>query len=572
MASNKVTSLVIHYSLLAITCLCLSPVIFSQPFAECADTSHWLRSGSHRKEILKQFNAPNITEECFCSMVSQLNSFDPKLLEDSTAAVFASRSVKGRFSPALFLCLSRNDSLVNNKKIWSAAAQAWADASVIPVYGVLASYSEGGRMPAADSLYRALDAVGMLDVHDNLRWARIKSLLGDYRGAASLYCKVIAADRRMLYPAMGQMGQLFIDTDSRELLTALEEFRTCALGLESGDTAYFRNWLADFYSRAAIYDKEIEILASLDIPSSPVNNKLADIARTHFSKRRYRHAANSAALAFERLEKGQPRSNAAFIAHQSYMRLGIRDSALVWLKRAELTDNAAKIQAAALNQETGHLQAALTLIDSLSPSLSKDTLIIRQYLFSKEVDKALNYASSALTSWRQHPREKGLWRARCFIFSGQPLAAVSAMDSVSFSAAWHGSAQLLRYKYQLQMLADDKAALKTWAEIEYLIFIEDLTAAVQKLKVYTPAGAAGEMIVLRVGQQLVNSGRTTEAFETLDLVKNSELTSEFLYFKAEVLYSANRKEEARAAAGKLLTDFPADVFAQKARILLSRID
>jgi len=436
----------------------------------------------------------------------------------------------------------------------------------------LPANSEGGRLPIADSLYRILDAAGKLDVHDYLRWGRVKSLLEDYSGAAEQYCKAITADGRMVHPAVTHMGQFFLDAGSDEQTKALNSFKSCILSLEAADTAFFRNWLADLYRRSGAYDNEIEILSELDIPSLPSGRRLADIARDHFTKRRYRHAVNSGSLAYRRIEHGAQRLNTAFIVYQAYMQLGIRDSALVWLKHSGLTDAGAISAAAGLYQETGHLAAAAALIDSLPPSLSKDTLLIRQRLFSNEIVKALNLASSPLPSWSRHPQEKGLWQARCFIFSGLAERAVSVMDSVKFLASWHGSAELLRYKYWLQKFSDDRTALSTWGNLEYFIYIGDLTSAIERVKIYNPKGAAGEMMTVRVANPLMRDGQAKEALSVLDLVKESIGTPEYLYVKAEALFDTGRADEARAVAAKLLKDFPADVFAQKARILVSRIN
>ena len=453
-------------------------------------------------------------------------------------------------------------------------AQVWSESIDVTqqIRRSLLNNSDGGKLPIADSLYRVLDASGELDVHDYLRWGRVKSLLEDYSGAADLYCKAAAADARMVYAAVTQMGQFFSDIVSDEQLAALNNFKICILSLEAADTVYLRNWLADLYRRSGVYDSEIKVLVELDIPSSPVARRLADAARDHLSKRRYRYAANSAVLAYGRLEQGAQRTNTALIAYQSYMRLGVRDSALIWLKRPGLTDTAAKAAAAGLYQETGHLASAAALIDSMNASLSKDTLLIRQRLFSNEIDKALSLASSNLLSWRQHPREKCLWQTRCLIFSGKAEHAVPVIDSVKFSASWHASAELLRYKYWLQKLSGESGASSTWGNLEYLIYTGNLTLAVQKLKDYGLSGDTGEMMAVRAAGALMREGSITEALLVLDLVKNSAGSPEYLYFRAEALFNAGRKDDARVTAGKLLTDFPTDVFAQKARILLSKID
>jgi TolA-binding protein len=85
------------------------------------------------------------------------------------------------------------------------------------------------------------------------------------------------------------------------------------------------------------------------------------------------------------------------------------------------------------------------------------------------------------------------------------------------------------------------------------------------------------MLVIRLSRALAKSARFTEALEALELVGGSrgdvksENTPEYLYFMADMLNETGRRDEARATANKILKDFPTNIFAQKARILLTRI-
>jgi tetratricopeptide (TPR) repeat protein len=460
---------------------------------------------------------------------------------------------------------------------------------------LLADNSEGGKIPAADTLYGVLDAAGRLDAGELLSYGRVKCLIGDYRAAAAIYCRA-AADKRLEPVAVTQMEQLFADADSAQRLAAVRGFRNCALSRPDADTAFYRNRIADFYGRHGHFGEEVSILKALNTPLSPTGNRLAAIAKAHFSARRYRFAAVAAAAAYDKLEENdQTRAAAALTAYQAYSQLNARDSALAWLRLSGAADKDARIQAVALNQEAGRHEEAAGLLEALPASLSKDTLAIRGHIFAGEMGKALNrIAVSTTPSWVISPRERMLWRARCLIFQGQPYDAAPMLDSLKFMASWQGTSEVLRYKYWLQKLDEDGAprgAPAAWGKLEYCIYTGDLSAAAKDLKdffdtagglggaggslkglfdIKAGTGAVGEALAVRLSGALSSRSRHAEALEALEAVADGR-TPEYLYARAEALKELGRHDDARNAAQRILKEHPADVFAQKARILLANI-
>ena len=454
------------------------------------------------------------------------------------------------------------------------------------IINLIHKHSDGAGLPTADTLYRILDSAGRLNAHELLRYGRVKSLIGQYREAARIYCRAATGDQRLEHAAMTQMGNLLADADSTEKAAATRIFERCALAAPNADTAMFRNWLADFCGNQGLFEQEISILTRLHTTESPSDRRLADAAKRHFSNRRYRLAANAAAAAHKHSDEPQRRSDAAFTAYQSYLQLRIRDSALIWLDLSGINDKDAKIQAVTLNQETGHLETAATLIDSLPASLSKDTLTVRQLIFAGDPTRALAaITTSKSNAWTLNTRERNLWRGRCLIFNGQPHEAMPILDSIRFAPNWHAAAEVLRYKYWVQKLDDNRNALDTWGKLEHAIYTGSHTTAIRLLKGRKMQGEAGEMLAIRLAKALKQASHHAEALEILELAaggpdygikginrKNTHTPGpEYLYLKAEMLYETGRQEEAKAVAQKILTDFPLDIFAQKARVLLAKI-
>jgi tetratricopeptide (TPR) repeat protein len=406
-----------------------------------------------------------------------------------------------------------------------------------------------------------------------MRFGRERCLHKDYLAAAEVYCWAASVGRNIVHAVMTNMGRYFADADSAGRDAALEMFMNCALSDAPADTAAIRDWIAAYYGRHGHFEREITTLARLNLPTAPSGRRLADVAKTHFANRRYRHAATAATAAYEHIEEEESnrRNGTAFVAHQAYLQLGIRDSALAWLQISGITGRDAQFQAAALNQETGHLEAAAELINSMTPSITKDTLLVRQRIFEGIPGMALSEMSeSRSVTWARHPQERLLWRARCMIFGGRAHEASSTIDSIRFSAAWHGASETLRYRYWIQKLDGNANMLNAWGKLEHLIYIGDLTGASRTFIGYGITGEAGEMMAVRVSRELTRAARHSEALLTLESIQGGK-GPEYLYFLAEALHGAGRTEEAREIVNKILMEFPSDIFAQKARILLMQI-
>ncbi|MFP4013917.1 MAG: tetratricopeptide repeat protein [Chitinispirillaceae bacterium] len=548
------------------TALLLIAALFASAWsAECLDDSRWNGLGSDEKEkYLDRFEAESADDHCLCSFIRRFAEVYPENANKLTRMISPRVNSKG-FSPDLLLCLLRADSLPENRRMWRSIVKLWIQEHQ-PVHGILMDYGEGGRMPYADSLYRALHLAGALDVHAYVRWGRVLSMLEKFEEAASVYCLICEREPRMVHLAFSQMRQFFSEAKPRKISPALDTFKNCISQSSFPDTALYRNWLAGMFGNAGLYEKEVETLLELDTPEESVAGDLLDIARDHFTARRYRFALKPAILAYRRLDKS---SDAAVIAYQSYLELGVKDSALYWLRHADLSSSGRIADAATLCQETGHLYNARELIDSMTSSLTRDTLVIRQYLFAGEKEKAAAFAKDSLR--HRGSRQRSLWRGRTLLFSSRIPDAAAVFDSLEFSPSWFAASEVLNYRFRIQKLQADYDALKVWSAMEYHIFTGNLQKGADLLRSQKLSGEAKEMISVLLGKAYLKKSKPAEAISALDLVNVEKHSPEFLYTRAEALYIVGRLEEARTAAEEILVDSPTDVHAQKARVLLAQI-
>ncbi len=537
--------------------------------ATCFDDSGWIDlSLAEQEKILNSFNAVDADDQCIYKYIGFLLKAKNGQLGSIVDLLNRRKDSRG-FSSELLVSLSNYESILNSGALWKSLVSFWKQANQ-PVYNHLVSLGEGGRMPFADSLYEVLHSSAELNSHDYLRWGRILSLLGKYPKAAKVYCRVCQLEPVMAHVALSQMWQFFTEGEPSKIAPAVDQFRSCIFGGTVRDTVLFRTWMADLCAEIGLYDKQVDVLVGLETRGEPVAESLVDIARSHFLSRRYRFALKPAMLAFQRLGKGELRTNAAIMAYKSYQELGISDSALVWLKRAELTSPARLADAASFYQGTGHLATAKRLIDSLPASLPKDTLVLRHTLFTGELINALKLTAQ-LDTLKTHVREWVLWRGRILIFSNRADEAIALLDSLPFSPSWSGSSEILNYKFRYNKLLDDQNASKLWSDLEFLIYTGNLQKAKQLLLSINIDDENRQMLAAVLGRVMTEKGNADETLEMLDSLSIKKPGPEILYFRAEALYIVGRLKESSLAAEQILLEYPTDVFAQKARILLSGI-
>ena len=191
--------------------------------------------------------------------------------------------------------------------------------------------------------------------------------------------------------------------------------------MEAGcrDTLGFKQWISGTYDRFGLYDEEVDVLVSLDSKNYPSARELLETARQRFSQRLFSYVIRPAKQAFARSATASQKALCALLLYQSYAQTEKNDSAAMWLAGVPLAQEPYKAEAVAFFQRSRYLGKADSLIKTLSPSFMRDTLTIRQMLFSGDLRGAADAAERTFQTWggdKGDGNEALLWRIRTLIF------------------------------------------------------------------------------------------------------------------------------------------------------------
>ncbi len=524
---------------------------------------------SQKRSFLGEFQVSSADEDCFCVYARRLlESADRRAPQ--TFKLDLEKRAAHDFSMNLLFCLCRIDALRADSALLSFTVSAW-DANSSSTHDLLSGLIAKRRFFQADTLYSILDQAGMIDVNEYLRWAMVKGVMNRFSEASELYCRVIIALPRLSYIALSQMAKYMEDADKDTVSNVLDQVVASVLLHPQVDTVVIRDWMADYCARKGLFRKEQQILLLLETSDSPVGHRLWKSAKDHFSSRRYRLAADAGVKAYERLSQEQMPTQAAAILYQSYLQLLHNDSALVWLKRADLNVEEHQVQAAALYQHTGHMQKALSLIETLKPSIARDTLMIRHHLYSQDPQKASQVVKKSDSELQRHSRDALLWYARAALFSLNLQDASMALDSISYSSFWHGMQEVLSLRYWLRRLRDWEVAVQLWAQLQYKLYVGDPGAAAALVKKSTVDSELLQLFSVIIAKEYIANGQVLKALELLGGFSEQEMSAEYMYYKALALKGTANIDDAKILLQKIVLEHPMSVYAQKARILLLNI-
>ncbi|NLE02790.1 MAG: hypothetical protein GX640_23230 [Fibrobacter sp.] len=544
--------------ILSICTLCLFVKVSD---AQCPD--------SRNVTLQYLFNISNsLPNNCLSGLLEKLVDSNTPLSRDSINLFFKTWAKTHTFgNDVLFSCF-RNNKINTNRVIFSAVVQFWEKKNGF-FHDVCNELVNSGFPAQADTLFSIFDREGKLDVYDWLTWAKVKELIRDEKMVADLYNRVIQREPKLRSVALSQFSKTLQECSPEMAESILDKFRELNLGVPGADTLTMRNWLAETYNRLKLYDQEVKVLELLDMEQLPVFSQLIGAARRRFSQHLYNHAVTAAYAGYRRASDAESRQYAATILYQAYLQQGKSDSAMIWMNRADMKSESSRIGAIVLLQSSGQFPRAEALIDSLRPSLNRDTLRIRQLLLKGDREKAAQFITKESRYLFRSEMNMALWAVRVFLFNGKTVEAQRYLDTLKIQPSWEYARELLSDKYWIQLLQNSPSSLAVWAQIEYNLF----TGSISKLRNILDGSNIPKDHKCKLSMYLAKSlnvrNEPGESLHLLSACESGEQNAEYLYLTAEALLMQGAVDSARQVLTKIILENSHEPFSEKARILLS---
>jgi hypothetical protein len=550
--------------------------------AICDADSGWEKSSLAQKMPSFQSHLSSISEQCLCSALASIDMSDDESTIKNFISILEQWAKTNTLGHQILFAGYKNEPIHRNRSIWQAVLTLWEKSNPSP-YAAVVSLINSGAPSNADTLLRILDSEGKIDIPELLRWAKIKVVIHDYTLIPALYCRIISKkpqnqrDSTSLLRAQSvALDQFSSQIDEIRGETAdqlLQQFKKCSLEMLDADSSLIRSWLAQVYSRLGLFDRALETLTSI-VPSNnaaTLSADLSDIARERYLYQHYIPALGAAKASYSRAKDVEILADAAAIIYQSFLALGLQDSALVWIKKANLTTESRIIDAIVLYQNSAQALQAQTLIDKLGPSLTKDTLQIRAYIMNNQIDRALPGLNRSVFLKRSAP-DMLLWKIRILIFTNKISDVAAILDSNSIPIGNESATELLRYKYWLERLQDCRDALEVWSTIEYNNFkgkLEKNGFLSQNEKIDQKCQWRLALMVARI---FYEKKKLSASIEVLNSCNESHVSADFLYFKALYLYESGKFDSAKVLLQRIVLDHTDEIYSGKARLQLTKME
>ncbi len=436
---------------------------------------------------------------------------------------------------------------------------------------------EQDKLVEADNAFSILESECSLSPSNLLKWMRVKSVLGRFSEAGRIACLVVQRQPEVAFLVQEQLPDLLKDAAADSIRAGLSSFCSCALSSRNPDTAAVRQWIAGVYYRFGLYDDEANALLGLDSRNFPSAGDLVNGIRRRFARKSYDLVVRLAVRAYPRLKDEGWKSECALMLYQAYAQTGQYDSAGVWLKKVRVVRQDDKARIIVFCQKAGLVSRADSLISTLPPSFLRDTLELRQKLFSGDFDAAAAAAVRLAGSGRSasEKNELLLWRIRSLLFGGNGAAAEGLLDSVSFSPSMTAAEEFLSYKYRCAVLNTTPRAWGVFGPVSFAAWSKrpDLAhSALANRNLEACPPEARRIIVLTGVSALVEGRKYADARAAMERTGFSSADKEFRYYYGEILYNVGAVDSAQRVLQELLLTQPGDVFSEKARVFLLRMN
>jgi hypothetical protein len=522
-----------------------------------------------------------IDETCLLSLVSRVNDNHNSIL-DTLANTLDRWTTHHRLSSKL-LCAGYNNQVVHqHTRLWNSIWRSFQVSNRTLFTEAYKLYNDGS-MYTADTLLHIYDSEGKIDNQGLLLWIKIKTITKAYKELPPLYCRLFnqipqipnkmslsEVNAESMLSLKMQFQQTLDESGKEEISQIIAGFKKCILSKPLSSDAELLRWLAQLSGNYGLYDDELEITSAIQSSDDgfSVSGELADIARNRFINKSFVHALRAGREAFRKAESNNDRISAGSLVYQSFIALGLNDSALQWIHYAQLTNPNSILNAINLYQMSGQITQAQALINKFPSSLIKDTLAIRQAIFSQNL-KAAHALLQHNDSLKNHKNEVYLWNVRIALFNKATDNLMKLLDSIPDIQNFRGAAEVLEYKYHFFKLMDCLESLEAWQLIEYNSYIGKIMVAPGSFEqIQSDDGCKAEYALI-LAHRLYERQKIADALAVLSSFDESGVSAEFLYQKAQCLHEQKKTVECRKLLEKILLDFPDDIYSGKSRLMLA---
>jgi len=466
----------------------------------------------------------------------------------------------------LLFCAYRSERLRHNASVFAAIFHEWTASVGTPLIE-LQRYLKTGDFRRIDTLCAILDAGGGAEPSVLMRWIEAKKIIGDLNEVPELFCRITTEKPALLAMALDQFAAILGEAERAETLTLLDKFSRCCSAQNSEDSSDVMSWLLEQYGRR--FDVDGQIRAVLQFETEKVQQ--SGILRS-MGQQYHREGLEDAAIAmgkaaYDASDKNDGRKESSALLFTIYRARGSDDSARIWMERAGSAAGSvdSRIAHVVVFQTTGALDSAAYYLEKMPSSPARDTLYLRQLLFTDSAQAALRYVYSPACHLTSLTGEK-LWKLRCALFAGAYEKVRAVLDSASRRERVFGS-EPTDYRYWLSRLSGSPEELAKFSTIEYTLFKGERRRAAEIICNALQREPNRWRIALRIAGAQVDHGEYADALATLACAP-ADSEPEYLYRCAEALM---RNGEVKAASEKvnvLLAGYPASVFAVRGRMLL----
>jgi hypothetical protein len=424
---------------------------------------------------------------------------------------------------------------------------------------------ERGDFGLADSLLSIAQKQNLLSASDLLRMIELKTTLSQWNEAGTYCCLVADKDPKLAFAAINQLIYFLNDQPLQPKKEALAKYADCALSNKSKDTLQIKKWLCQVYGGFALFQMQDSLLIQLDSKQYPSSPLLLEAAIQRFSQGFLSQAVVPARYVYDHSPDKTAQSLCAIMLFQWYQQSQKQDSASLWLTRSVIVNDKFKIQAISFLQETGFLSKADSLLSSLKPGFSADTLKIRQLLFTGTKKDAFFFAQK-LDSKNNHDASC-VWKIRTAVFCDLTKYLVDWIDTLSFSPPSFYADEILFYRYLLETLKPNPDISGQVFNELYALWLKDPIKTVAGFNLTWPQPIR-ELVLCEIIKSLFASHMQLNIKNLLSQISIDSAGAELKYYYGKLLLLQDNRVEASALLEKLILEYPQTVFAARSRLLL----